>query len=641
MITMITTITRIIEVIKIKYDSIPSNKCPRVNIRRWGLAWFLVFMIFPAITSTRASVLGHAAINSQNVSMSSIVSSTAALKIMTTTTVPRDIVFNIGGNLVDVEAIVNGATDIHTFQGPTLNQIEHLAQANVTFCMGNISAGLTDLEPWLPVTNSTLGGIRIVPLIQAAMIKPDPALDNANNPHAWLDPSNVKLMASTVTAELISLDPLNAPTYEANNATYQAKLDLLLNRVQAARIASLDGEKVVARHPAFTYLFDLLGINQVAIIEKVEGQEPSQTWINTIINLMRSEQVPIFVGQPQLNLDEIYSVARDAGVKVALLTDMPGITLGNGTTINTYIAMIDYNIDALLHPFDPPAQPVDAVVVITIALFSIAAPLTVVVLAARKKIHLAAPRHFHHRVAPLVVPEKKAIIELDHVSVVLGKTNVLRDISLKIDKGEYVGLIGKNGSGKSTLIKTILGLYKPASGTIKVFGEQIHGRTYERIGYTPQMHAISHEFPATVGDVVAMGLYKKKGLISHMTRDDLERVTLALHKVKMEAFINRPIGHLSGGEQQKVLIAQALVRDPDILLLDEPTSALDHVIVKDILAMLEDLNKTYGITLIVIQHNMELLLPFCSRLIMLRRSIVFDGKTDAPRLKDAMRETFA
>jgi ABC-type dipeptide/oligopeptide/nickel transport system ATPase subunit len=88
------------------------------------------------------------------------------------------------------------------------------------------------------------------------------------------------------------------------------------------------------------------------------------------------------------------------------------------------------------------------------------------------------------------------------------------------------------------------------------------------------------------------------------------------------------------------MIAQALVRDPEILILDEPTSALDFVIIKDILALLNDLNKIYGITLIVIQHNLELLIPFCTRLVMLRRSIVFDGKPDAPGVKGAMLVAF-
>jgi zinc transport system ATP-binding protein len=232
------------------------------------------------------------------------------------------------------------------------------------------------------------------------------------------------------------------------------------------------------------------------------------------------------------------------------------------------------------------------------------------------------------------------VIELNGVNVVLGKNNVLSNINLKINKGEYVGLIGKNGSGKSTLIKTILGIIKPTSGTIKVYGKPLNASSYKKIGYTPQIQFIDHEFPATVGEVVAMGLYKNKSLLSRMTNEDLDRVQLALHKVKMEDYINRPIGHLSGGEQQKVLVAQALVMEPEILLMDEPTSALDFLIIDDFLKLLTELNKKYGITLIVIQHNLELLLPYCSRLIMLRRAIMYDGIPSAPGVKNMLLDVF-
>ncbi|HME54419.1 MAG TPA: ABC transporter ATP-binding protein [Candidatus Lokiarchaeia archaeon] len=236
---------------------------------------------------------------------------------------------------------------------------------------------------------------------------------------------------------------------------------------------------------------------------------------------------------------------------------------------------------------------------------------------------------------------EEPVIELEGITVVLGKNNVLSDINLKIFKGEYIGLIGKNGSGKSTLIKTILGIIRPTSGYVKVFGKPLNAASYKKIGYTPQMQFIDHEFPATVGEVVAMGLYKNKPLLSRMTNEDLDRVQLALHKVKMEDYINRPIGHLSGGEQQKVLVAQALVMEPEILLMDEPTSALDFLIIDDFLKLLTELNKKYGITLLVIQHNLELLLPYCSRLIMLRRAIMYDGNPTAPGVRDMLMQVFS
>ncbi len=232
------------------------------------------------------------------------------------------------------------------------------------------------------------------------------------------------------------------------------------------------------------------------------------------------------------------------------------------------------------------------------------------------------------------------VIELDKVRVTIGSTMALRDISLNVDTGEYVGLIGKNGSGKTTLMRVILGLVKPSSGSVKIFGHAPGGALLKRIGYAPQMRAIEREFPATVEEVVALGLHDEVGTFGMISRAQRAKIQLALHKVRMEAYINRPIGHLSGGEQQKIMLAQALIRDPEILLLDEPTSALDHLIIRDFLALLTDLNKTYGITLVVIQHNLDLVIPFCSRLVILRRSIVFDGNPNDEGVAKAVLSAF-
>jgi zinc transport system ATP-binding protein len=233
------------------------------------------------------------------------------------------------------------------------------------------------------------------------------------------------------------------------------------------------------------------------------------------------------------------------------------------------------------------------------------------------------------------------VIELKNISVVLGRKLVLKDINLKVNEGDYIGLIGKNGSGKTTLLKVILGIYKPKTGSVIVNQQPVTSNTYRQIGYVPQMHPIKREFPATVYDVVQMGLYRFEANISKDQDEKGDPVMLALHKVKMERFANRPIGHLSGGEQQKVLIAQALVRNPKILLLDEPTSALDFTMVKDLLALLKRLNENFNITLIVIQHNLEMLTSVCNRLVMLRGIKVYDGPPQIEKANEMIQKAFS
>ncbi|MHA1684632.1 MAG: metal ABC transporter ATP-binding protein [Promethearchaeota archaeon] len=234
-------------------------------------------------------------------------------------------------------------------------------------------------------------------------------------------------------------------------------------------------------------------------------------------------------------------------------------------------------------------------------------------------------------------------IEFDGVSVKLGGNTILNNINLKITRGEYIGLIGKNGSGKSTLLKTLLGIIKPFQGKVFIRGKPVWKMQHNLISYVPQMHPTNREFPAKVKDVVGMGLYGANffGWNPHITRQERkERIMLALHKVNMESYLNRPIGHLSGGELQKVLLAHALVRNPSILLLDEPTSALDFTMVRDFLELLDRLNKKFNITLLVIQHNLEMLRPVVSRLIMLRRSILYDGAPEIEKADEMIRRVF-
>lgn len=218
------------------------------------------------------------------------------------------------------------------------------------------------------------------------------------------------------------------------------------------------------------------------------------------------------------------------------------------------------------------------------------------------------------------------IIELNHIYYRYDRENVLEDVSLRIDKGAFLGIVGPNGSGKSTLLKLILGLIKPQKGDIKLFGEEIRNfRDQQKIGFVSQKaNSFNSGFPATVYEVVASGLTKKMGLFRFLKKQDAEIIVKAIKSVGMEPFINRNIGELSGGQQQRVFIARALVSEPELLILDEPTVGVDAENVQSFYEMLANLNQT-GITLLMVTHDIGAISDKVTNVACLNKGLFFHG----------------
>ncbi len=233
-----------------------------------------------------------------------------------------------------------------------------------------------------------------------------------------------------------------------------------------------------------------------------------------------------------------------------------------------------------------------------------------------------------------------SIISLKNISVNYKKVNALFDINLEIYQGEYIGIFGPNGSGKTTLLKVILGLIKSDTGEVRRFDSNNIKKNQSKIGYVPQNPTINKSFPASVIKVVEMGLYGKVGFLKPLKPIDHEKAEQALHSVHMGQFKNRPIGHLSGGELQKVMVARALVFDPEIILLDEPTSSLDFVMTKNLMELLEELNKNLNITIIAIHHHLDLLIPFCTRLLIMNKTILYNGPPNDSKRNEIINQVF-
>lgn len=199
------------------------------------------------------------------------------------------------------------------------------------------------------------------------------------------------------------------------------------------------------------------------------------------------------------------------------------------------------------------------------------------------------------------------IIEVNNISFSYNDHEVLNNITLAIHSGDYLGVVGGNGAGKTTLIKIILGLLKPSSGSVKLFGEDISKfKDWSKIGYVPQ-NATSFDvnFPATVEEVVLMGRYGRRGLFSRLTREDRDKTRDALLRIEMWQYRDRLIGDLSSGQQQRVFIARALAGDPEVIFLDEPTVGVEKHIKDEFYALLRKLNEELHLTVVLITHDIE------------------------------------
>ncbi len=195
---------------------------------------------------------------------------------------------------------------------------------------------------------------------------------------------------------------------------------------------------------------------------------------------------------------------------------------------------------------------------------------------------------------------KSPVICCDRLGVTLGGMKVLDALSLTVYEGDYLAVLGPNGGGKTTLLRVILGLEKPSSGNVTIFGEP-PGMAPGRIGYVPQRLFFDRDFPISVREVVMMGRLPKRRLMQRYGRLDREMADEAIETVGLTRLKNSRIGTLSGGELQRTLIARALAGEPDLLLLDEPTASVDPDMKTTIYDLLDRLRERH--TIVLVTHD--------------------------------------
>lgn len=190
------------------------------------------------------------------------------------------------------------------------------------------------------------------------------------------------------------------------------------------------------------------------------------------------------------------------------------------------------------------------------------------------------------------------------------KKPVLEDVSLTVEKNDFIGITGSNGSGKSTLLKLILGIYTPQKGRVTLWEKDI-SKTRDRISYLSQFEDIDFAFPITLYEIVQMGRMHSR-FINKFSKKDHIKIEDVMKKMGIWELRNELLGKVSGGQKQRAFLARALVSKPDLLILDEPLANLDIKSQTDFYELLKDLNA--NITIIVVDHNLEILAKYANKI---------------------------
>lgn len=215
-------------------------------------------------------------------------------------------------------------------------------------------------------------------------------------------------------------------------------------------------------------------------------------------------------------------------------------------------------------------------------------------------------------------------IEIKNLKFGYNENLILKGVNLDLDQGDFAVISGENGSGKSTLIKLILGELKKDHGSIKLFGIDMEDfKNFDKIGYVPQVNeAIKVAFPVSAREYVGLNLYKEFSIFNTITKKSKSKIENTFSTLKIKDLIDRPVNTLSGGQAQRVMIARAMVNNPDILILDEPTVGIDQKSKEDFLDLLVHLNTHHGISILMITHEMDILGDYVDKIFKLKEGVI-------------------
>lgn len=216
------------------------------------------------------------------------------------------------------------------------------------------------------------------------------------------------------------------------------------------------------------------------------------------------------------------------------------------------------------------------------------------------------------------------MIELIDVNFFIDQKHILKDINLKIQKGEFAAIVGPNGSGKTTLLNIIAGILKPTSGKVLIFGKsELSAEDRKKISYVPQkVTSFNQSFPMNVLEAVLLGLSPKKRFFESFSDQDAKKAVEILKKLEIENLKDRLIGHLSGGQQQRVFLARALISNPEILILDEPTVGIDTKSEELLFDILGE-KKKEGTTILMVTHDVYAVTHHADTIICMGEGMIY------------------
>lgn len=224
---------------------------------------------------------------------------------------------------------------------------------------------------------------------------------------------------------------------------------------------------------------------------------------------------------------------------------------------------------------------------------------------------------------------RKYILEVKDLSVYYGDFAAVKNVGFKLEEGEIMAIIGPNGSGKSTLLKAILGLVEH-TGKVRLFGKNMR-EVLGRIGYVPQRFSFDETFPLTVSEFLEL---------SQLGNKNNARRKQVLEEVEMEKFGDKLIGELSGGQLQRVLIARALLNDPEIIFLDEATAGIDMEGEKNFYEIIRHLNQKHGMTIVLISHEINMVYKFATQVVCLNKDLICFGETKEAITEEVMKKLY-